>query len=181
MVAHDNKPSESTWHSASTIAKVKALYVVKGVNRNTIADQFKLPVATIATWITRGGWVAERERRLNRLEESSFARANDQDEAFLSSMALQSEELAESGMQVARDAVEEGLSGTRELQQASQSVKNFVDIYFKARKLDRASADISIRADLVFRLPTEEPKNVTPLESSPLASAEPPALPNATA
>ncbi len=165
MVAKKDLPAEQDFSPAVKLAKAKALYVVKGVERQEIAKRFNVPPATVSTWINRGGWVAEKEKRLENIEKATFARANDQDEGFLASMASQSEELAEDSMQMARDAITEGLGATRELQQASQSVKNFVDVYFKARKLDRSSSEVNVRAEIVLRLPGEDPPiNVTPVE-----------------
>jgi hypothetical protein len=74
---------------------------------------------------------------LNRLEKSTVARAENQDAAFLESMATQAEELAEDGMQLARTHVNSSDDyAARNFQSATQGVKNVVDVYFKARGLD---------------------------------------------
>lgn len=174
MVAQSLATTESKFHSPALIARARSLYIVKGLSLSEIATKLDVPMGTVGNWSCRNGWMAERIKRQERLERELEARAEGEDEAFLRSIASQTEELTEDSLQVAREAVGEGLAGTRELQQASQSVKNFVDIYFKARRLDRQQVDVNVRADLVFRLPTEEPKNVTP---EPPAS-ETPALPS---
>ena len=59
---------ERTYHAVSTIAKARTMYVVKGVKRQEIADKLKVPACTVSTWINRGGWIDERNKRLERIE-----------------------------------------------------------------------------------------------------------------
>jgi predicted DNA-binding protein YlxM (UPF0122 family) len=173
MVASHVLDPKPTYHSAATIAKAKSLYIVKGWSASQIAAKFDIPSGSVSNWVFKGGWVAERERRLAKFEESQIASATDEHASFLASVSSEVEELTHDSLEVSRQAIAGGLKTTRELQQASQSAKNFLDMYMRANKLDRASAEVNIKADLVFRLPTEEPRNVTPLETAPIPQALP--------
>jgi len=127
------------------MAKAKALYVVKGLGPSEICKALDIPSDTMRNWTTRGQWVAERKARLARLEKNAVARATDENAAFLESMATQAEELAEDGMQLARDHVKSASDfAARNFQSATQGVKNVVDIYFKAKGLDGKNGGNSV-------------------------------------
>jgi predicted DNA-binding protein YlxM (UPF0122 family) len=156
---------DRTFHGRAIISKARTLYVVKGIDRSEIAEKLGVLPDTVSNWIFKGGWKAERDRRLQKFEESALAHAQDEHSAFLASVSSQVEELTEDSLEVSRQAVKGGIKNTRELQQASQSAKNYLEMYFKANKLDRGSADINVRAEIVLRLPGEDPPiNVTPTE-----------------
>jgi hypothetical protein len=173
MVASTAIDAKPIYHSATTIAKARTLYIVKGLTTSQLSDKLDVPFGTVCGWINKGAWTAEREKRLNKLEIAATARADDDHAAFLASVSSEVEELTHDSLEVSRQAIAGGLKTTRELQQASQSAKNFLDMYMRANKLDRASAEVNIKADLVFRLPTEEPRNVTPVETAPVTQALP--------
>jgi len=133
----DNTRKPRQHYSAAVIAKCKALYVVKGLNPKDVAERTGVTLDALGNWTTRYGWSAEKRARQARLEKNSVARAESQDVAFLESMATQAEELAEDGMQLAREHVQSGSEfAARNFQSATQGVKNVVDVYFKARGLD---------------------------------------------
>jgi len=136
MLAEKPKRKRTTY-SPATIAKAKALYIVKGLGPTEICARTDVPGETLSNWIARGKWVSERKARQLRLERNAVARASDENAAFLESMATQAEELAEDGMQLAREHVQSGSEfAARNFQSATQGVKNVVDVYFKARGLD---------------------------------------------
>lgn len=173
MPAADLPALKPVYHSATTIAKARTLYIVKGLSTSQVSDKLDVPFGTVCGWINKGAWTAEREKRLNKLEIAATARADDDHAAFLASVSSEVEELTHDSLEVSRQAIAGGLKTTRELQQASQSAKNFLDMYMRANKLDRSAAEVNIKADLVFRLPTEEPRNVTPIETAPVIQSLP--------
>lgn len=157
-----------TFYSSAQIAQAKALYVVKGLMPNEICSKLKVPTDTLSNWIARYHWVKERKARLTRLENTFLARANDENAAFLESMATQAEELAEDGMQLAREHVTSSSEfAARNFQSASQGVKNMVDVYFRARGIDAkntGSATINVQALFVSSAPiAREEKTVVEL------------------
>jgi flagellar hook-length control protein FliK len=89
------------------------------------------------------------------LEQAALTRAHDENSAFLESMATQAEELAEDGMQLAREHVTSSSEfAARNFQSASQGIKNMVDVYFRARGIDAkntGSATINVQALFVSR------------------------------
>lgn len=136
MVAPSDKIKKRQKFPTSVLAQIRTLYVVKGLGPTEIAPRFNLVPTQISQMAIRYGWQEERQKRAKRLENQLATRAQDEHAAFMASMASQAEELAEDSLAVARDAVGAGLGATRELQQSSQSAKNFVDIYFKVNRLD---------------------------------------------
>jgi methyl-accepting chemotaxis protein len=132
MLAEKTKRKRTTY-SPATIAKAKALYIVKGLGPTEICAQTAVPHETLSNWIARGKWVSERKARQLRLERNAVARATDENAAFLESMATQAEELAEDGMELARVHVKSASDfAARNFQSATQGVKNVVDVYSEA-------------------------------------------------
>jgi hypothetical protein len=144
-------------YGPAVIAKCKALYVIKGLGPTEIAARTGVVSDSLSNWIMRGKWTLERKQRLTKLENVALARANDQDASFLESMATQAEELAEDGMQLAREHVTSSSEfAARNFQSASQGVKNMVDVYFRARGIDSkntGSATINVQALFVSQAP----------------------------
>lgn len=151
---------------ATTIAQIRNLYVVKGLGPSDIATRLGMTRSQVSMMANRYEWVEERRKRIERLSSQLEARAHDEDAGFLASMAVQSEELAEDSMNSARLAASQGIGATRELQQASQSAKNFVDIYFKSRRLDTQQGAVvnigSLYCSLTSQATPQPEKNVTP-------------------
>lgn len=139
-------------HSQATIARAKALYVTKGIPPLEVATRMGISSSTLFTWINRYKWVEERERRARRIEERAEKRADDEVNAFLDSLATQTEELSEDAMQLAREYVESrGEFAAKNLQAASQSLKNFVDVYFRARGIDgKNTVNVSLNVANIF-------------------------------
>jgi hypothetical protein len=105
---------------------------------------------------------------MTRLEKSADSRANDENAAFLESMATQAEELAEDGMQLAREHVTSSSEfAARNFQSTTQAVKNLVDVYFRARGIDSkttGSATVNVQALFVSSAPiAREEKQVVEL------------------
>lgn len=133
------------------MAKAKALYIVKGLGPSEICKALDIPSDTMRNWTTRGQWVAERKARLARLEKNALARATDENAAFLESMASQAEDLAESGMEMARKHVASADDyAARNFQSATQGVKNVVDVYFKARGIDGKTTGSTLNIGSVY-------------------------------
>jgi hypothetical protein len=97
------------------------------------------------------------------LKSTPLHARNDENAAFLESMATQAEELAEDGMQLAREHVTSSSEfAARNFQSASQGVKNMVDVYFRARGIDAkntGNATINVQALFVFKHPLRERKS----------------------
>jgi hypothetical protein len=149
-------------HSAATIAKCKALYVVKGLGRKEICERMNVSEDAFSNWTSRYGWTEEKRQRATRLEKTALARATDENASFLESMATQAEELAEDGMQMAREHVQSSSEfAARNFQSATQGVKNVVDVYFRARGI----AVFNIQSVFVRAEPAErEEKRVVDLD-----------------
>jgi transposase len=166
QTAKERKPRQH--YSAATIAKCKALYVVKGLGRKEICERLGISGDALSNWTTRYNWTAERRARMTRLEKSADSRANDENAAFLESMATQAEELAEDGMQLAREHVTSSSEfAARNFQSTTQAVKNLVDVYFRARGIDSkttGSATVNVQALFVSSAPiAREEKQVVEL------------------
>jgi transposase-like protein len=164
----DKTPRKRTTYSLATIAKAKALYLVKGLGPTEICERLNVPPDTLRNWTQRGNWTAERKARIIRLEQAALTRAHDENSAFLESMATQAEELAEDGMQLAREHVTSSSEfAARNFQSASQGIKNMVDVYFRARGIDAkntGSATINVQALFVSSAPiAREEKTVVEL------------------
>jgi hypothetical protein len=98
---------------------------------------------------------------MRRIQERSEKRADDEVNAFLDSLATQTEELSEDAMQMAREYVESrGEFAAKNLQAASQSLKNFVDVYFRARGIDgKTTQNLTLNVQNIFASgkPAEKP------------------------
>lgn len=151
MLSEKTKRKRATYAPA-TIAKAKALYIVKGLGPTEICAQISVPGETLSNWIARGKWVSERKARQQRLERNAIARATDENAAFLESMSTQAEELAEDGMQMAREYVQSsGEFAARNFQSATQGVKNVVDVYFRARGIDgKNTGNMTLNVGSIF-------------------------------
>jgi hypothetical protein len=144
MVA-DNTRKPRQHYSAAVIAKCKALYVVKGLSPKDVVQRTGVSLEALGNWTQRYGWTAEKRARLTRLEKNAVTRAEDSNAGFLESMGTQAEEIAEDAMQMSREyAVARDPFAAKNLQSATQSVKNMVDVYFKARGLDGKNGGNSV-------------------------------------
>jgi len=133
------------------MAKCKALYVVKGMGPTDISKETGVANQTVRHWISKGQWMSEQKARLTRLENVAVARATDQNAAFLESMAAQSEDLAESGMEMARKHVASADDyAARNFQSATQGIKNVVDVYFRARGIDGKTTGSTLNIGSVY-------------------------------
>lgn len=150
MVAPSKQPVSRKRFPSALVAQARTLYVVKGLGPKEVGEKLGLKRDQISQLAIRYGWGDERAKRLKRLENSLLARAEDEHNAFMVSMSSQAEELAEDSMGIARDSISRGIMATRELQQASQSAKNFVDIYFKVNRLDANSAGTQINVGSLY-------------------------------
>jgi len=148
-------------HSQATIARAKALYVVKGIGQTEVATRLNVSSGTVANWVYKYGWVAEREKRVRRLEEMAVKRADDEVNAFMDSLAWQTEDLSEGALEMAREYVDSrGDFAAKNLQAASQSLKNFVDVYFRARGIDgKNTQNVTLNVQNIFASgkPAEKP------------------------
>jgi hypothetical protein len=146
----------------NVIHQARALYVLKGMPRSEIAAKLNLPPDTVSRLVSRHGWAKELKARLARFESQQLANANDANAAFLESMALQSEELAEDGMQMAREFVQRRDDyAAKDFASATQGVKNLVEIFRKVRGIDGAgqSAGVAIGAVYINAQPARPTKS----------------------
>jgi len=138
-------------YSAAVIAKCKALYVVKGLNPKDVSERTGVSCDALANWTSRYGWTAEKRARLSRLEKTAVTRAEDANAGFLESMGTQAEEIAEDAMQMSREyANARDPFAAKNLQSSTQSVKNMVDVFFKARGLDGKATGSTVNIGSVY-------------------------------
>jgi hypothetical protein len=163
------------------IAQAKGMYVVKGLSPKDIGPKLGVRTAQVQNWINKRGWKAERVARMQEFAARAESQMASSDEAFLQAMATQSEELAYDTFDVAREAV--GRTGTeyaaKDLASASAATKNYLDVFMRARGLDRKSAQVTVSIGSLFigEQQAAEPK---PIDVTPAAD-EPRALPEAKA
>lgn len=151
-------------YSLAFLTQARSLYVVKGMAPSEIARKLDAKPQAIRLLACRHGWGKEREDRLKRYENAIITRATNENASFLESMSAQSEELAEDSAMRAREALTHGLGASRELQQQSQSMKNFFDIWYKARGLDKQNSQVNISLTSIYTAAPEiagVEKNVT--------------------
>lgn len=147
-----------------SIVQAKALYVVKGLSPRNIAPKVGLTAKQVQNLVSRYGWTPEREERIKRYEAKSMATTSDENTAFLESMASQSEEIAEDAMRMARrEANSRGKFAPKNLQASTQSVKNLVDVYFKARRIDSSSGGNTLNIGSLFVNTSPIPRTETPV------------------
>ena len=135
MVAKNSPSTDRSVYTRTTIAKARALFVVKGMSITQISEKMDVPQGTLANWSAKGLWAAERDKRVESFQNTVFAHAEDENAAFLSSVKTQAEELTEDAFQVARNAVDR--DSAKELQMASGAIRNFVEVYRVGAGLDQ--------------------------------------------
>ena len=147
------------------LVQAKALYVVKGLPIKETAERLGISRDKLARYVSRKGWVKERQRRLHRFENLVLTGAEDANAAFLESMALQSEELAEDGMQMARETVlRRDEFAAKDFASATQGVKNVVEIFRKVRGIDNGTTGAGVTIGAIYL--NAQPAKVSPLKDA---------------
>lgn len=163
---------KGTHFPLSLVVQAKALYVVKGMNPKDIGEKLGVDPRKISNFASRNGWTKERARKLTRLENLAVASAQDANAAFLESMALQSEELAEDGMQMARETVtRRDEYAAKDFASTTQGVKNLVEIFRKVRGLDGQSASGGVTIGALYL--NAQPAPQRPLKTADSVAQEP--------
>jgi hypothetical protein len=148
------------------VVQAKALYVVKGMAVKLISDQLSIDSRKLSNLVVRLGWKKERDRRFTRYEALALSTAQDANAAFLESMALQSEELAEDGMQMAREVVtRRDEYAAKDFASATQGVKNLVEVFRKVRGIDGGTTGAGMTIGAIYL-------NAQPAAPRPLKTAE---------
>ena len=161
----------STVITQTLAAQAKALYTIKGLSGPQIALKLGVPTGTIQSLIRRGAWSADRQRRMQLYERTVLSRAEDANAAFLESMATQSEELAEDGMQMAREVVHRRDDfAAKDFASATQGVKNLVEIFRKVRGIDGSSGGAGVTIGAMFINAQSAPQR--PLKNADSAAQE---------
>ena len=157
------KKAEPVAHAL--LVQAKALYVVKGAPVKEISAKLGIDARKLSNYVVRFGWAKEREHRYKRLEAQALAHAQDANAAFLESMALQSEELAEDGMQMARETVlRRDEFAAKDFASATQGVKNVVEIFRKVRGIDNGTTGAGVTIGAIYL--NAQPAKVSPLKDA---------------
>jgi hypothetical protein len=125
-------------YPAVVVAKAKALYVLKGMQPRDIALKLQVEPKTVSNWAAKYGWLKLRNSRLDQLEKAAEQTELSSDEEFASSIAAQTEDLAEDTFDLARKALT--AEDAKALAATSQAAVNFVKLYRQARGLDAAKS-----------------------------------------
>lgn len=169
MVADSITPSERKYYPPATVAKARALYVVKGASLSEISAKLAVPMGTLSNWAAKAYWTADRDKRQQAIETTILARTEDSNVAFMTSVKTQAEELTEDSFQVARDAVASGQA--KELQMASGAIRNFVDVYRTAAGMNDKNQGQTINIGQFFV--NAPPPEVNPVVDIPAQQALP--------
>ena len=150
MPENSSALTERTHYTAATVAKARALYVVKGVSLSEISVRLDIPLGTLGNWSAKGAWTVDKEKRQERLEKAFTARAEDDNAAFLESVRTQAEELTEDTFGVAREAIARGVDGAKELQMSSGALRNFFEVYRVSAGIDRNGSGNTVNIGSIF-------------------------------